>query len=168
VAFTEQVDLKQTVSRHDCIVTATRFELLVHRAQLSQGTLWDCVLKAGSAFSWPDDSDRSCSRQGFLWRNGQGALAHGSVGSDGDPVGEAGARRRVAVIIKDAKFARLRVKATNNKALRPDVPVIMITAYGDAETKRKALQNGAEALLTKPIDFTMLPNEIDTRVERAA
>ena len=31
------------------------------------------------------------------------------------------------------------------KALRPDVPVIMITAYGDAETKRKALENGAEA-----------------------
>ena len=29
----------------------------------------------------------------------------------------------------------------------------MITAYGDAETKRKALENGAEALLTKPIDF---------------
>jgi DNA-binding response OmpR family regulator len=44
----------------------------------------------------------------------------------------------------------------------------VITAYGDAETKRKALQNGAEALLTKPIDFTMLRNEIDTRVERAA
>ena len=32
------------------------------------------------------------------------------------------------------------------RALRPDVPVIMITAYGDAETKRKALENGAEAL----------------------
>ncbi len=28
------------------------------------------------------------------------------------------------------------------KALRPDVPVIMITAYGDAETKRKALETG--------------------------
>ena len=38
------------------------------------------------------------------------------------------------------------------KAMRPDVPIIMITAYGDAETKRKALENGAEALLTKPID----------------
>ena len=37
------------------------------------------------------------------------------------------------------------------KALRPDVPVIMITAYGDADTKRRALENGAEALLTKPI-----------------
>jgi CheY-like chemotaxis protein len=53
------------------------------------------------------------------------------------------------------------------KALRPDVPVIMITAYGDAETKRKALESGAEALLTKPIDFVMLRNEIDMRVEGA-
>ena len=54
------------------------------------------------------------------------------------------------------------------KAARPDVPVIMITAYGDAETKRKALESGAEALLTKPIDFGALRSEIDTRVERAA
>ena len=54
------------------------------------------------------------------------------------------------------------------KALRPDVPVIMITAYGDADTKRKALERGAEALLTKPIDFLALRNEIDTRVQQAA
>jgi CheY-like chemotaxis protein len=54
------------------------------------------------------------------------------------------------------------------KAVRPDVPVIMITAYGDAETKRKALEDGAEALFTKPIDFRALRSEIDTRVERAA
>jgi CheY-like chemotaxis protein len=54
------------------------------------------------------------------------------------------------------------------KSVRPDVPVIMITAYGDAETKRKALEGGAEALFTKPIDFVMLRGEIDTRVERAA
>src|SRR5258705_466432 len=38
------------------------------------------------------------------------------------------------------------------KAVRPDVPIIMITAYGDPETKRQAFENGAEALLTKPID----------------
>ena len=53
------------------------------------------------------------------------------------------------------------------KAVRPDVPVIMITAYGDAETKRKALEGGAEALFTKPIDFGALRSEIDTRVEKA-
>ena len=54
------------------------------------------------------------------------------------------------------------------KAIRPDVPIIMVTAYGDAETKRRALANGAEALLTKPIDFGTLRIEIDSRVERAA
>jgi CheY-like chemotaxis protein len=54
------------------------------------------------------------------------------------------------------------------KALRPEVPIVMITAYGDAETKRRALENGAEALLIKPIDFGTLRLEIDSRVERAA
>jgi CheY-like chemotaxis protein len=53
------------------------------------------------------------------------------------------------------------------KALRLEVPIIMITAYGDAETKRQAL-DGAEALLTKPIDFGMLRSEIDVRVGRGA
>jgi CheY-like chemotaxis protein len=54
------------------------------------------------------------------------------------------------------------------KSLRPDVPIIMITAYGDAETKRKALEQGAESLLTKPIDFGSLRSEIDLRVGSAA
>jgi len=50
------------------------------------------------------------------------------------------------------------------KAARPDVPVIMITAYGDADTRRKALANGADAFLTKPIDFAIVRGEIDMRV----
>ncbi len=54
------------------------------------------------------------------------------------------------------------------KAARPDVPVIMITAYGDDNTRRKAIEGGAEALLTKPIDFVALRTEIDGRVVRAA
>ncbi|MDX8521477.1 response regulator [Mesorhizobium dulcispinae] len=54
------------------------------------------------------------------------------------------------------------------RAARPDVPVIMITAYGDAETKRRAIESGAEALLTKPIDFIALRAEIETRIGRAA
>ena len=54
------------------------------------------------------------------------------------------------------------------KAARPDVPIIMITAYGDAETKRKALERGAESLLTKPIDFITLRSEIDIRVGSTA
>jgi CheY-like chemotaxis protein len=54
------------------------------------------------------------------------------------------------------------------KAARPDVPIIMITAYGDVDTKRKALEGGAEALFTKPIDFAALRGEIDARIERTA
>ena len=53
------------------------------------------------------------------------------------------------------------------KAIRPDVPVIMITAYGDPDTKRKAIEGGAEGLLTKPIDFALLRAEIDTRLGHA-
>ena len=54
------------------------------------------------------------------------------------------------------------------RAQRPDVPVIMITAYGDAETRRKAIERGAVGLLTKPIDFALLRHEIDTRLGQAA
>jgi CheY-like chemotaxis protein len=54
------------------------------------------------------------------------------------------------------------------RAQHPDVPVIMITAYGDAETRRKAIERGAVGLLTKPIDFALLRQEIDTRLEQAA
>ena len=54
------------------------------------------------------------------------------------------------------------------REMRPDVPVIMITAYGDPETKRKAIEGGAEGLLTKPIDFALLREEIDMRLARAS
>ena len=54
------------------------------------------------------------------------------------------------------------------RAVRPDVPVIIVTDYSDAETKRKALEAGAEALFIKPIDFGALRKQINTRVERAA
>ena len=50
------------------------------------------------------------------------------------------------------------------KALRPDLPVIMITAYGDPETRRLAQAGGAEDVYAKPIDFTALKAEIDRRI----
>lgn len=50
------------------------------------------------------------------------------------------------------------------RAALPGVPVIMITAYGDGETRRTALERGAAGLLTKPIDFALLRQEIDSRL----
>jgi CheY-like chemotaxis protein len=52
------------------------------------------------------------------------------------------------------------------KAERPNVPVIMITAYGDDATKKRATELGAAGLLTKPINFGHLREEIDKRLER--
>ena len=54
------------------------------------------------------------------------------------------------------------------KAERPNVPVIMITAYGDETTRKRAADLGAAGLLPKPIDFSLLRQEIDERLERAA
>ena len=51
------------------------------------------------------------------------------------------------------------------RAARPDAPVFMITAYGDAETRRHAEEGGASGLFTKPIDFTELKTMIEGRLE---
>ena len=54
------------------------------------------------------------------------------------------------------------------REMRPDVPVIMITAYGDDATIKKATELGAAGLLAKPIDFGLLRAEIDQRLEGTA
>lgn len=50
------------------------------------------------------------------------------------------------------------------KQMHPLLPVIMITAYGDAETLRKAQEGGADGLMSKPIDFEVLRADIDRRL----
>src|SRR6476620_9141891 len=54
------------------------------------------------------------------------------------------------------------------RELRPDVPIIMITAYGDDATIKRATELGAAGLLAKPIDFGLLRAEIDERLEGTA
>jgi CheY-like chemotaxis protein len=44
----------------------------------------------------------------------------------------------------------------------PDLPVMMITAYGDDERRRRAGELGAADFLTKPVDFDLLK----TRLQR--
>ena len=54
------------------------------------------------------------------------------------------------------------------KAERPNVPVIMITAYGDETTRKRAADLGAAGLLPKPIDFSLVRQKIDERLERVS
>lgn len=46
------------------------------------------------------------------------------------------------------------------KKLRPDLPVMMVTAYGDDERRRRAAELGASDFLTKPIDFNLLKERL--------
>jgi CheY-like chemotaxis protein len=42
------------------------------------------------------------------------------------------------------------------KTRRPDLPVVMLTAYGDDERRRRAAEGGAADFVTKPVDFDVL------------
>lgn len=49
----------------------------------------------------------------------------------------------------------------------PKLPVLMITAYGDQDTRRVAFERGADGLLTRPLDFRVLRQEIESRASAA-
>ena len=46
------------------------------------------------------------------------------------------------------------------KARRPDLPVMMVTAYGDDEHRRNAVEAGALQFLAKPVDFDFLKQQL--------
>jgi CheY-like chemotaxis protein len=46
------------------------------------------------------------------------------------------------------------------KQRRPDLPVMMVTAYGDDERRRRARELGASEFLTKPVDFDQLKEQL--------
>ena len=46
----------------------------------------------------------------------------------------------------------------------PDLPVAMITAYGDDESRRRAMEAGATDFLTKPLDFDELKAKIQQMI----
>jgi len=50
------------------------------------------------------------------------------------------------------------------RALRPGLPVVMITAYDDPATRARAASSGAEGVIPKPIDFALLRAEVERRL----
>jgi CheY-like chemotaxis protein len=46
------------------------------------------------------------------------------------------------------------------KQVRPALPVLMVTAYGDDERRRRADELGAAAFLAKPVDFDQLKRQL--------
>src|SRR5512137_477681 len=52
------------------------------------------------------------------------------------------------------------------KARRPDLPVFMISAYGDNNTVSTAIARGANKFLTKPVDFPQLKQGVLAVIDR--
>lgn len=46
------------------------------------------------------------------------------------------------------------------KERRPELPVMMVTAYGDDERRRRAGEYGAAEFLSKPVDFDLLKRQL--------
>jgi CheY-like chemotaxis protein len=46
------------------------------------------------------------------------------------------------------------------KERRPELPVMMVTAYGDDERRHRARELGAAQFLTKPVDFDVLKEQL--------
>ena len=42
----------------------------------------------------------------------------------------------------------------------PDLPVMMVTAYGDDERRRRAAEHGVSEFITKPVDFDHLKAQL--------
>jgi len=46
------------------------------------------------------------------------------------------------------------------KQRRPELTVMMVTAYGDDERRRRAAEHGAAEFITKPVDFKHLKTQL--------
>jgi DNA-binding NtrC family response regulator len=54
-----------------------------------------------------------------------------------------------------------------SKQRLPDLPVMMVTAYGDEERRRRAAECGAAEFITKPVDFDFLKQQLRQLPTRA-
>ena len=73
------------------------------------------------------------------------------------------------LIITDLRMPILNGKSVLGavKAALPEVPVIVMTAYGSPEVEAECLDKGAAAFLEKPLDTPQLLAAIDARVRDA-
>jgi CheY-like chemotaxis protein len=73
-----------------------------------------------------------------------------------------GVRPQLIVILSDINMPGIDglTLLREAKARWPEVPVMMVTAYGDEERRRLAEEYGAAEFITKPIDFDQLKERL--------
>ena len=112
------------------------------------------------------DDDDSVQRalQDLIESDGLSALCFGSA----EQFLDSEARNEAACLIADVRMpglSGLELQAML-KAERCPIPIIFITAHGDAEMRIHAMRQGAVELLSKPSDDAVLLEIVHTALER--
>lgn len=128
------------------------------------------VRKVSSALLVDDDSAFRCALQGALRRRGVRALTAATVEEGLTLVGDE-AVDLVALDYRMPGTDGLHAIAQYRK-LCPDAVIVMLTGFGDIPLTVSAMREGADTLLTKPVDADRLIKEVEvlreTRAEAAA
>ena len=112
-----------------------------------------------------DESDvADLFRQHFRREVRQGMYVLHFAGSGDEALDKltAGIKPQLIVILSDINMPGMDGLALLReiKQQRPDLPVIMVTAYGDDERRRRASEFGAAEFVTKPVDFAFLKAQL--------
>ena len=91
-----------------------------------------------------------------------------SSASDGPAALAIASETPADVVITDLKMPKMDgvMLLSRLRELDPDLPVIMVTAFGDVGSAVTAMRAGAADYLTKPVDFDALLVAIDRALER--
>lgn len=99
-------------------------------------------------------------------RQGDYSMYFADSGEDALNQLKAGIQPELMLILSDINMPGMNgfELLTEAKALWPDLPVAMITAYGDDESRHRAIEGGATEFLTKPVDFDALKSMISDMI----
>ena len=107
---------------------------------------------------------RNLFRQRFRRETRQGTyvMHFASSGEDALAKLDGGIRPQLIVILSDINMPGMDGLALlrETKQRWPELPVMMVTAYGDDERRRCANEYGASEFITKPVDFDLLKGRL--------
>jgi two-component system, response regulator, stage 0 sporulation protein F len=95
-------------------------------------------------------------------RQGQYVLHFACSGENALEKLERGVEPQLIVILSDINMPGMDglTLLREIKERQPGLPVMMVTAYGDEERRRRAREYGATEFITKPVDFDFLKEQL--------
>ena len=113
-----------------------------------------------------DDQSVQCALQDLIESEGLSTLCFGSA----EQFLDSGAQHTAGCLIADIRMPGMSgiELQTRLKADRCRIPIIFITAHGDAKMRVQAMRDGAVEFLTKPFDNAVLLETVHAAVEDRA